>query len=567
MDGHPGPADLSGPHRRRRFREVAERVLDVLLEDSPQEATGLGDHRFDDRLDDLSGAGFARRSALLGEAQNTLDGVDDSGLGPAELVDLELLRTWVTRRAWQLAELRPHEYDPLRWLPGAALYPLLAREPADPAVVLRNLAARLEAVPEQLRTARAALGGMPQVHVETAIAQARGTVVMLGSEVDALLTRDPGLAGVVDPARTAAAEALGGFVGWLQDRLPDSDADPRLGPERFAADLWYTLDTPMTPDTLLTRAESDLQAVEERLAELASRIDGGPPRPGQVREVLDRVAAAAPVTDATVLEHCARALADLTARVRELDLVTVPEDPVRVVVMPESRRGVAVAYCDPPGPLEHPGADGTAPESLFAVASTPAEWSASRVASFYREYNGHMLRNLAVHEVMPGHALQLAHAARHRGGTRVRAAARSGPFVEGWAVYAESLMAATGLGLGPEVDTGLRLQQLKMQLRTTINAILDVRVHACGMSETEAMALMTGRGHQEKEEAAGKWRRAQLTSAQLSTYYVGYHEVADLLRRLRAARPGQGERALHDAVLAHGSPPPRHLGTLLGLAD
>ena len=104
-----------------------------------------------------------------------------------------------------------------------------------------------------------------------------------------------------------------------------------------------------------------------------------------------------------------------------------------------------------------------------------------------------------------------------------------------------------------------------MQLRTTINAILDVRVHAHGMTEDEAMALMTGRGHQEVGEAAGKWRRALLTSAQLSTYYVGYSEVVELSRRLADNRSGRSARARHDEMLAHGSPPPRHLRTLLGL--
>jgi uncharacterized protein (DUF885 family) len=101
------------------------------------------------------------------------------------------------------------------------------------------------------------------------------------------------------------------------------------------------------------------------------------------------------------------------------------------------------------------------------------------------------------------------------------------------------------------------MQQLKMQLRMVINAILDARVHARGMTEAEAMTLMTARGFQEDGEASGKWRRAQLTSAQLSTYYVGYTEVADLAADLR--QRGLSERAAHDGMLAHGSPPVRLL--------
>ena len=111
----------------------------------------------------------------------------------------------------------------------------------------------------------------------------------------------------------------------------------------------------------------------------------------------------------------------------------------------------------------------------------------------------------------------------------------------------------------------LRMQQLKMQLRMTINAILDVRVHAHGMTEDEAMRLMTGRGHQEEGEAAGKWRRALLTSASCPRTTSATCEVADIARDLAAAAPGRAERERHDAMLAHGSPPPRHLRTLLGL--
>ena len=107
----------------------------------------------------------------------------------------------------------------------------------------------------------------------------------------------------------------------------------------------------------------------------------------------------------------------------------------------------------------------------------------------------------------------------------------------------------------------VRMQQLKMQLRMVINAILDARVHAHGMTEAQAMALMTERGFQEEGEAAGKWRRAQLTSAQLSTYYVGYTEVSDLAGEL--AKTGLETRDLHDRMLAHGSPPARLLRTLL----
>ena len=142
----------------------------------------------------------------------------------------------------------------------------------------------------------------------------------------------------------------------------------------------------------------------------------------------------------------------------------------------------------------------------------------------------------------------------------MRAALWSGSFVEGWAVYAEELMADHGYPGEGDADA-VRMQQLKMQLRMVINAILDARVHAHGMTEAQALALMTERGFQEEGEAAGKWRRVQLTSVQLSTYYVGYTEVSDLAAELRAS--GLDQRTTHDHMLAHGSPPVRLLRSVI----
>ena len=173
-----------------------------------------------------------------------------------------------------------------------------------------------------------------------------------------------------------------------------------------------------------------------------------------------------------------------------------------------------------------------------------------------------MVHNLMVHEAMPGHALQLQHSHRFAGATKVRAAWRSGSFVEGWAVYAEQVMGAHGYP-GEGNPVAVRTQRLKSKLRVIINAIMDARVHCDGMTQEQAMALMTGPGYQEEGEVAGKWRRVLLTSAQLSTYFVGFTEVSDLAADLQQAHPGWPERRLHDTMLAHGSPPARHLRTLL----
>lgn len=534
------------------FTVLAREYLDDLTQRHPDTATRLGDHRFDDRLAEQTQAALdAERFALAGFADR-LAALDSRPLGHQLTVDAAMLADDVARRLFGLDELREETWNPLAANPGRAIYGLLVRDFAPLPERLMSLAGRLAQVPAALADARGLLGAMPRVHLETAITQFDGTIRMVRDDVDAALAKaTDSVAAELAGVRPAALEALVAHRDWLKAKLTGGGgfADPRIGPERFARKLSLSLSAAADADAILARAQADLDRVTEEIDGVAASLGGTP------RAVLDRLAADAPDGD-TILRFCADAFAAQTRFVRDHDLVTVHEDPVEVIDMPEIDRGVAVAYCDSPGPLE------TAPLPTFiAVSPVPDGWTTQRVASFYREYNRHMVHNLMVHEAMPGHYLQLGHSRRFTGATPLRAALRSGSFTEGWAVYTEELMADHGYP--GEGDTrAVRMQQLKMQLRSIINAILDARVHAHGMTEAEAMALMTTRGFQEEGEAAGKWRRALLTSAQLSTYYVGYTEISDLAKELLAA-PGATERAVHDRMLAHGSPPVRLLRTLL----
>jgi uncharacterized protein (DUF885 family) len=143
----------------------------------------------------------------------------------------------------------------------------------------------------------------------------------------------------------------------------------------------------------------------------------------------------------------------------------------------------------------------------------------------------------------------------------LRAMLGSGPFIEGWAVYAERVMREEGFRAD---DPLMALIQLKWYLRAVTNAIIDSAIHVDGMSREAAMRLMTETGFQEEREAAGKWVRAQLTSAQLSTYFVGYQEHSDM-RAEAERRSGKDFRIkdYHDRVLSYGSPPVRLVRQLL----
>ena len=576
-----------------RFEALAADILDGLCRRHPDWAGTLGLHEYDAELPDRSAGGLAAEVAWLAGRAADLADVDAAELSAANRADAAILANHVAALRFGIEDLREDEWNPAEANPGIALYTLLARDYAPAVQRLTAFAARLEQVPSLLADNRSLLAGEPlsRIHVELAIGQFEGTVDLIGAELDAAVAEaskadsadsadSAGLADSADPAalsgvraaidavRPAALEALQNHLAWLKERLAAGDAgeeefrDPRIGAELFARKLSLSLDAEADAAAILARAEADLDRVSAEIADAAADYEGvavpsdAAERSALVRRVLNRLAESAPDNE-TILEYSRQALLKQFAFVRDHDLVTVYEDPYEVAAMPEVQRGVAVAYCDPPGPLEPAEV-----QTILAISPTPEDWTQERVDSFFREYNLHMLHNLMVHEAMPGHLLQLQHSRRQQASTPVRAALWSGSFVEGWAVYAEELMARHGYP-GDGDPRAVRMQQLKMQLRMIINTILDGRIHCHGMTEAEAMALMTGRGFQEDGEAAGKWRRALLSSSQLSTYYVGYVEVCDLIRDLRADHPEWSERELHDAVLGHGSPAARYIRELI----
>jgi uncharacterized protein (DUF885 family) len=113
-------------------------------------------------------------------------------------------------------------------------------------------------------------------------------------------------------------------------------------------------------------------------------------------------------------------------------------------------------------------------------------------------------------------------------------------------------------------DPLMKLIQLKWYVRSIVNALLDQAVHVDGMSRDEAMKLLTGQAFQEEREAAGKWTRAQLTSAQLPVYFVGAREHMALRAEVQQGRGGAFNlKAYHDQVLSYGSPPVRFARQLI----
>lgn len=545
------------------FDELSARFLAEYLRLEPVRGTEAGSHTHDATWPDVTPAGDAARRAFAETTLAALAALPKDALDEQRRIDAGILDNQLRYRLFAADELRELDTNPLAYtgMIGDGLDPLITRRFAPLASRMQSLRGRLDGIPALLAAARQRLAHPSRVATETAIEQNRGLIALCATELPATFAKLPAERAALEASAARATAALRGFQAFLEnDLLARSDGDFRLGADRFAKKLGFELEDDVSADALVRGARELLARTQDEMVETAKELwptlmpgkplpplDTAAARKAFVKSALDVVAEDRP-TNETIVAEGTRLLAEATAFVRAHGLVRIPDEPCGVIEMPEYRRGVAVAYCDASGPLEQNQ------ETFFAIAPTPEDWSAARVASFYGEYNRGMLADLTVHEAMPGHFLQIMHANRFR--SSVRAVFSSGPFVEGWAVYAEAQMARHGFG-GPRV----RLQRQKMVLRLSVNAILDHDTHAASMDEAAALALMTGEAFQEEGEAVGKWKRARLTSAQLTTYYYGFSEMTKL-RAEQEARPGFTERAYHDRLLSYGSPAMRYVREL-----
>jgi uncharacterized protein (DUF885 family) len=560
----PGSADA-------RFDALSQRYLAEFGRYSPVSATSLGDHRFDGDLDDMSADGRARRVAWVRGVLAELQAIDRNALSRANQVDAAMLENQLRYVIWSDQAYRDWSWDPLVYtqLSGQAVYGLLAREFAPLPERLRSVTARLEKLPTLLEQARANLvpARVSAIHAETAVKQNSGVL----SLVDGLIVPQLGSLPPADRARLEAAiagtrVAVQEHQRWLEGTLlPAAKGDFRIGQELYDQKLAFALMSPLSRQDIRARAESEVVRVRKEMYEVARKVlagrEGAPalpasPTPAEqqaaIAAALDLAYAERPSRDG-VVDLAKATLAETTEFVRRSGFVGMPDEPLEVILMPEFQRGVIVAYCDPPGPLDR------GQRTFYAVSPLPDDWTDAQVGSFLREYNSRSIAELTIHEAMPGHYLQIAHANRYP--SVLRAALYSGPFVEGWAVYAERVMQDEGFRRD---DPLMHLIQLKWYLRAVTNAIIDSAIHVDGMSRDEAMRLMTETGFQEQSEAAGKWVRAQLTAAQLSTYFVGYLEHADL-RAAAEQRWGKDFKLkrYHDQALSYGSPPVRFVRQLM----
>jgi hypothetical protein len=528
---------------------TSERFIEELWQLDPDAAVAAGRFEFAGKVTLPSAAQRQRRRAFLNKWRALFDCAPGMQLPASERMDCAILAARIKSDLWRLDTLREWAWNPSEHNPAGNIDLVLNTDWAPLQERVKVLHARIKQLPAFYAEARKSLAGVTREHTELALQQAPGVLAVL-DDVESH-AQQVGLGALMEPALRTARQAVSGWQAHLKKLLPAARRPWRLGAAlyepKFAHDIQSAATGRETYELALQRREEVLDSMQAQAAALWPGVIGPESPPADRFALIGRVIAKLSerhVARERFVDEIRAQIPQLEAWVRDKDLLTQDASkPLTVRETPIYQRGVAGASIEAPGPYR--------PQDRTYYNVTPLDdLTPEQAESTLREYNHWILQILNIHEAIPGHYTQLVYA--NRAPSKVKALFGSGSMVEGWAVYGERMMIESGYGASPEMT----LMYGKWHLRSVTNTILDYSVHVLGMGEKEALDLLVRQAFQTEREAAEKWRRVQLTSVQLTSYFSGYSEIFALRERLKA-RPGFNLKAFHEQFLSYGSAPVR----------
>jgi len=543
----PGGAHAPVSNEANEASEIAragKEYIDLILEISPERATELGLHRRDTELDDRSASGFAqaleREQKLLDSLEQRFPNLPKS---PSSRTELAMLKGALEVDIRLKRKRRPLETEPdLYASPLNAIFLMTARDYAPAAQRAKNVLQRLEKIPSVIEAAKKNLKRPPRIWTEIGIERARAANAFLAAQRDFLEKSLPSEHARIAAALRTASDAYRDYASFLQKQvLPRSDGQFAAGRELFAYLLAHDYFLSESPEELYAMGERLVSEIDGQLSEVARHID---PKAKGWPEVVARLKSNHPRAAELVDSYRNEVSRARKFLVEKGAVEFPPGEELDVIETPSFLRTTITAAYDQPPPFD------SVTKGFFFV--TPIDQARSKLEQeqMLREHDHGDQVDTAVHEAYPGHHLQLSFARRHP--SLIRKVLGPSIFAEGWALYAEELMAELGYYTDEE-----RLFQLEWALVRAARILIDVGIHVRGMSFDEAVSILTDKVRLERPLALSEVKRYTQSPTQPLSYMVGRQMIMKLRERCKA-RDGAGFtlKRFHSDVLARGTVAP-----------
>ncbi|WP_428618147.1 DUF885 domain-containing protein [Shewanella sp.] len=548
------------------FQQFSTQFIDAFWQQSPTWALYSGYHKYDGVLKVPDAQSRQQSLEFVAAQLSALKRYDLNALTASELIDYKLIENLLLQERWDIQTFKSWQWNPANYNVAGGFAQLINENFAPLDERLRSFLARMENVPAYYAAAQDNIAQPTLEHTQLAIMQNKGAFSVFSDD----LLKQVAASGLTQQEQALfnerfklAVAAIEQHIQWLtalEAKLQKEGARSfRIGEELYEQKFAFDIQSGMSAKELYEKALADKARVQGEMAKITQQLwskyfDSQMPSDSKVatRQLIDKLSSRHVKREDFVAEVRAQ-IPELVKFVNENQLITLdPNKPLVVRETPEYMRGFAGASISAPGPYEKSGNTYYNVTPLDAMSDASAE-------SYLREYNHWILQVLNIHEAIPGHYTQLVYS--NESPSLIKSLFGNGAMVEGWAVYAERMMLEEGYG---NFEPEMWLMYYKWNLRVIANTLLDYSIQVKGMTEEQAIKLMTEEAFQQTAEAEGKWRRATLSQVQLTSYYTGYREIYDFREELKAK---QGEsfdlKAFHEQFLSYGSAPVKYIRQLM----
>lgn len=549
------------------FREFESRFLDAYWHQYPSAAITIGYGRYYEDLVIPDSISFRKNIAFSDKwldslRSTTFDSLDDNSKISYLIIENQLLSD-----KWYADTLKSQEWNPAQYNLSNECYYLLTQPYAPLDSRLRTLSQHLSHSADYYSAALHTIQIPTNEQTELAIKQNQGGLDVFGSSMLDSITHSGLSAAEKDTIGRRVAttvEAIRNYCSGLQKILSAKDAkfrDFRLGKELYNRKFVYDLVTSFTPQEIFDRSMADKTIYHNEMFGLAVTL--WPKYCAGLKKPADSLDLINTVIEKISLHHAkpADVMDTLKQQVHELEYFIVTRklfkydtnSNLKVRAMPAYMSGFALANAEFIPPYQKQGI------TYFNIDDV-TKYPPAKAESVLREYNNYSLQFLTIHEAMPGHCLQGIYSNNHAPDI-VKSVFQNGTMIEGWAVYAETMMLENGWGNhSPE----MQLIHDKWKLRELCNVIIDYGLHCLNYSKSDITALLKKEAFQTDAQVEEKYHRAVVSQVQLCSYYSGMLEVMKLREDYKKKKGDQYDlEDFHEKFLSYGSAPVKYIREMM----
>jgi uncharacterized protein (DUF885 family) len=528
------------------------------LEQFPEAATFLGDNRYNDRLTDLSPQAVERRKAREREMLARIEKIDRSKLSGQDLISYDLYLA--DKKLNVEGQQFPTEYMPISQMDGLQIGfgQLAANTPFRNAKDYENYLSRLSAFALQVDQAIALM----KRGIETRWAQPSVPLRSIPSQIEGQISEDPTRSPLYKPftdfpedvaakererfadaggrhIKEAVTPALKKLLAFMKDEyLPAARKDISAATlPKGAAFYQYAIRRHTTTGFSAKEIhETGLREVERIRREMSDIIRQVSFK-GSFQEFLNflRTDPRFYYTKAEDLvedyrDICKRA----DARLPEL-FAELPRNPYGVEVIPDYEAPAqTTAYYQP-------GASDGSRAGFYMVNTYKLDTRPK-----------YEMEALSLHEAVPGHHTQISRAQELGELPDFRRNAGYTAYVEGWALYAESL----GSDMGFYKDPYSKFGQLTYEMWRACRLVVDTGMHAMGWSRERAIDFMKENSAKTENDIVVEIDRYIVWPGQALAYKLGELKIKELRARAKRELGDRFDlRRFHNALLDDGPLP------------